>query len=83
MDEAKKLWKVRICDDLAVNDLQAVADFFNENYPGVFFPKLVLRICGHGSWGHQTQPAADSSTVAFADGGVVGTTSMVLDKGFA
>ena len=74
MDEAKNLWEVKICDDLDDEDLQAVADFFNEYFPGVFFP-----ISSPDLWRWKLGPSNPSGrgflTVAFADGRVVGTTS--------
>lgn len=74
MDEARNLWEVKNCDDLEAKDLQAVADFFNENYPGVFFPTSSPDL-----WQWKLGPSNPAGrgflTVAFADGRVVGTTS--------
>ncbi len=32
-------WTVRVFDDLRPDDLQLVADFFNEHFPEVFYPR--------------------------------------------
>ena len=44
MNQISQDWEVRTLDDLDPQGLQLVADFFNEQYPGVFYPKCTPQI---------------------------------------
>ena len=67
-------WEVRSLDDLDSNGLQLVADFFNEQFPGVFYPKCTPEIF---KWklGSSNPAGSGFLTVAMCDGLVVGTAS--------
>ena len=61
-------------DDLRLEDLQQVADFFNEHFSGVFYPRSSPDIW---RWKLGTSNPAGRGflTVAYLDGKVIGTTS--------
>lgn len=67
-------WIVRVFDELCTEDLQLVADFFNEHFPGVFYPR-----CSPDIWkwklGAGNPAGRGFLTVAYLDGKVIGTTS--------
>jgi len=67
-------WEVRSLDDLDSNGLQLVADFFNEQFPGVFYPKCTPEIF---KWklGSSNPAGSGFLTVAMCNGLVVGTAS--------
>ena len=74
MDLLNQDWEVKSLDDLNPSELQLVADFFNEHFPGVFYPKCTpdLFIWKLGS----SNPAGQGFlTVAMSNGLVVGTAS--------
>lgn len=74
MDLLNQDWEVKSLDDLNPTELQLVADFFNEHFPGVFYPKCTpdLFIWKLGS----SNPAGQGFlTVAMSNGLVVGTAS--------
>lgn len=74
MDEEKNVWNVKVFDDLRGEDLALVAEFFNESFPGVFYPRCLPEI-----WKWKLGPSNPAGrgflTVAFLNGRVVGTTS--------
>ena len=74
MNAEGQAWIVKVFDDLREEDLVLVADFFNENFPGVFYPR-----CSPEIWkwklGASNPAGRGFLTVAFIDGKVVGTTS--------
>lgn len=74
MDAGEQTWQVRVFDDLREEDLAMVAEFFNENFPGVFYPH-----CSPEIWkwklGASNPAGRGFLTVAFSGGKVVGTTS--------
>lgn len=67
-------WEVRSLDDLNPDDLQLVSDFFNEQFPGVFYPKCTPEIF---KWklGPSNPAGQGFLTVAVSGGLVVGTAS--------
>lgn len=67
-------WEVRSLDDLDSNGLQLVSDFFNEQFPGVFYPKCTPEIF---KWklGSSNPAGSGFLTVAMCNGLVVGTAS--------
>jgi hypothetical protein len=73
------VWTVRVLDDLRPEDLQLVADFFNEHFPGVFYP-----MCSPEIWrwklGASNPAGPGFLTVAYLDGKVIGTTSGTRQK---
>ncbi len=74
MNDDKNAWDVKTFDDLREEDLSLVADFFNQNFPGVFFPQ-----CSPEIWKWKLGPSNPAGrgylTVAFCNGRVIGTTS--------
>ena len=72
-------WTVRVLDDLRPEDLQLVADFFIEHFPGVFYPE-----CSPDIWrwklGASNPAGPGFLTVAYLDGKVIGTTSGTRQK---
>ena len=74
MANKEDTWAVKIYDDLQEKDLQLVADFFNQNFPGVFHPS-----CSPNIWkwklGSSNPAGRGFLTVAFLNGMVIGTTS--------
>lgn len=70
----KQSWTVNVLDDLGEEGLQLVADFFNENFPGVFFP-LCSPALFRWKLGETNPAGRGFMTVAISDGRVVGTTS--------
>ena len=72
-------WTVKVLDDLRPEDLQLVADFFIEHFPGVFYPK-----CSPDIWrwklGASNPAGPGFLTVAYLDGKVIGTTSGTRQK---
>lgn len=67
-------WEVRSLDDLDPGALQLVSDFFNEHFPGVFYPKCTPDIF---TWklGSSNPAGRGFLTVAMSNGLVVGTAS--------
>ncbi len=67
-------WEVRSLDDLDPTALQLVSDFFNEHFPGVFYPKCTPDIF---TWklGSNNPAGRGFLTVAMSNGLVVGTAS--------
>ena len=67
-------WEVRSLDDLESNGLQLVSDFFNEQFPGVFYPKCTPEIF---KWklGSGNPAGAGFLTVAINNGLVIGVAS--------
>lgn len=64
-------WEVRSLDDLDSNGLQLVSNFFNEQFPGVFYPKCTPEIF---KWklGSSNSAGRGFITAAIHQGGVVG-----------
>ena len=71
MDQISQDWEVRTIDDLDPQGLQLVADFFNEQYPGVFYPKCTPQIF---EWklGPSNPAGTGFITVAINGGKVIG-----------
>ena len=67
-------WEVRSLDDLESNGLQLVSDFFNEQFPGVFYPQCTPEIF---KWklGLGNPAGAGFLTVAINNGLVIGVAS--------
>lgn len=67
-------WTVKACDDLNAFDLKLVSEFFNEHFPGVFYPKCFPEIF---TWklGDGNPAGRGFLTVAMYKNQVVGTTS--------
>ena len=67
-------WEVRSLDDLELNGLQLVSDFFNEQFPGVFYPKCTPEIF---KWklGSSNPAGLGFLTVAMCNGLVIGVAS--------
>jgi hypothetical protein len=64
-------WQVKVLDDLNLVDLRKVADFFNEQFPGVFFPRCTPEVF---EWklGKQNPAGTGFITVALHDEKVIG-----------
>jgi len=67
-------WEVRSLDDLELNGLQLVSDFFNVQFPGVFYPKCTPEIF---KWklGSSNPAGLGFLTVAMCNGLVIGVAS--------
>lgn len=67
-------WEVRSMDDLDPQGLQLVANFFNEQFPGVFYPRCTPELF---EWklGPNNPAGRGFLTVAICNGLVIGTTS--------
>ena len=67
-------WEVKSLDDLNPGDLQLVSDFFNEQFPGVFYPECTPEIF---KWklGPSNPAGQGFLSVAMSNGLVVGTAS--------
>ncbi|MDP1852183.1 MAG: hypothetical protein Q8K48_07190 [Candidatus Planktophila sp.] len=74
MDLLNQDWEVRSLDDLDPSGLQLVSDFFNEHFPGVFYPKCTPELF---TWklGSGNPAGKGFLTVAMSNGLVVGTAS--------
>ena len=74
MDLLNQDWEVRSLDDLDPSGLQLVSDFFNEQFPGVFYPKCTPDLF---TWklGSSNPAGQGFLTVAISNGLVVGTSS--------
>jgi hypothetical protein len=74
MDDSNQEWEVRSLDDLDSQGLQLVANFFNEQFPGVFYPKCTPELF---KWklGASNPAGRGFLTVAICNGLVIGTTS--------
>jgi hypothetical protein len=72
-------WEIKVCDDLAESDLLQVSKFFNQYFPGVFYPECSPRIF---QWklGTENPGGGGFLTVAMHDGKVIGTTSATCQK---
>ncbi|MFZ2227673.1 MAG: GNAT family N-acetyltransferase [Candidatus Nanopelagicaceae bacterium] len=72
-------WEIKVCDDLAESDLLEVSKFFNQYFPGVFYPECSPRIF---QWklGMENPAGSGFLTVAMHDGKVIGTTSATRQK---
>ena len=68
-------WEVRSLDDLDSNALQLVSDFFNEQFPGAFYPKCTPEIF---KWklGSDNPAGKGFITAAIHQGKVVGVFSL-------
>lgn len=71
MDLLNQDWEVRSLDDLDPSGLQLVSDFFNEQFPGVFYPKCTPEIF---KWklGSSNSAGRGFITAAIHEGEVVG-----------
>ena len=67
-------WEVKSLDDLNPGDLQLVSDFFNEQFPGVFYPECTPEIF---KWklGPSNPAGQGFLSVAMSNGLVVGAAS--------
>ena len=74
MDLLNQDWEVKSLDDLDSSGLQLVSDFFNEHFPGVFYPKCTPDLF---TWklGSSNPAGRGFLTVAMSNGLVVGTAS--------
>lgn len=74
MDPLNQDWEVRSLDDLDLNGLQLVSNFFNEQFPGVFYPRCTPEIF---KWKLGTGNPAGLGflTVAMCNGLVIGVAS--------
>lgn len=74
MGPANQDWEVVSLDDLDSFGLQLVSDFFNEQFPGIFYPECTPEIF---KWklGPSNPAGSGFLTVAVCDGRVVGTAS--------
>lgn len=74
MDLLNQDWEVKSLDDLDPSGLQLVSDFFNEHFPGVFYPKCTPDLF---TWklGSSNPAGQGFLTVAMSNGLVVGTAS--------
>ncbi|HUW88488.1 MAG TPA: GNAT family N-acetyltransferase [Candidatus Paceibacterota bacterium] len=74
MKDENSEWEIKVCDDLDESDLQLVSRFFNEYFPGVFYPECSPRIF---QWklGSGNPSGSGFLTIAIHDGKVIGTTS--------
>jgi hypothetical protein len=74
MDLLNQDWEVKSLDDLDPSGLQLVSDFFNEHFPGVFYPKCTPELF---TWklGPSNPAGRGFLTVAMSNGLVVGTAS--------
>lgn len=77
-DESSE-WEIKVCDDLDESDLQRVSCFFNEYFPGVFYPECSPRIF---QWklGSGNPAGRGFLTVAIHEGRVIGTTSATRQR---
>lgn len=68
-------WEVRSLDDLDSHGLQLVSDFFNEQFPGVFYPKCTPEIF---KWklGSSNPAGKGFITAAINEGKVIGVFSI-------
>jgi len=74
MDLSNQDWEVRSLDDLNLRDLQLVSDFFNEQFPGVFYPKCTPEIF-RWKLGPSNPAGQGFLTVAVSNGLVIGAAS--------
>lgn len=74
MIHLNQAWEVRSLDDLDPQGLQLVANFFNEQFPGVFYPRCTPELF---EWklGPNNPAGRGFLTVAICNGLVIGTTS--------
>lgn len=73
------LWTIKVLDELKETDLQLVADFFNQNFPGVFYPKCSPKLF-RWKLGESNPAGTGFLTVAISDGKIIGTTSGTCQK---
>jgi hypothetical protein len=74
MGQSNPDWEVVVLDDLDTHSLQLVSDFFNEQFPGVFYPECTPDVF---KWklGPNNPAGSGFLTVAMNNGVVIGTAS--------
>lgn len=79
MTDPDVLWTVKVLDDLKEADLQLLVDFFNQKFPGVFYPKCSTNLF-RWKLGESNPAGTGFLTVAMYDGKVIGSTSGTRQK---